>query len=260
MKSSSLNVLLQLFKRDFLAFRREFGTRFFDTCCLFFTNVIVFSYFMPDAGLSESYGPFLLIGAISSFGFFDVVGKVSTLISDMEGERTISYTLTLPVHAGTVFSYMGVFWGLSSALLSVLLFPLGKILLYTRFDLAAISYVRLIPMFITINLFFGFFSLWLASMIRGMGGIAGIFMRVINPLFMFGAYFYPWTSSLKLSPLIGYLSLLNPMVYVMEGMRAAALGQAGYLPYWICFIVLWGFIFACGFHATYRLKRRLDCV
>lgn len=260
MKIDSLHVFFQLIKRDLLAFRREFGGKFLDTFLLFFTNIVVFSYFMPETGLQSSYGPFLLIGAISSFGLFEVIGKTSTLISDIEGDRVISHTLTLPIRSEFVFSYFAVSWAITSAILCALLFPIGKILLYTRFDISAITYVRFIPMFVTINIFFGCFSLWLASMIRGMGGIGGIYMRVIVPLFMFGAYFYSWKMSYELSPLIAYISLINPMVYVMEGMRAAALGQEGYIPFWISFIALWGFIIALFLHAINRLKKRLDCI
>lgn len=253
-------ILLQFLRRDLLIFKREYPGKFFDTCFLFFTNVIVFSYFMPQAGLSSSYGPFLLIGAIASFGLFDVVGKVGVLVADIEGDKTISSWLIMPITSRALFLYIGVSWALSSALLSILLFPIGKLLLFDRFDLSLISIPKTFIMYITINLFFGFFSLWLTSMIRGIGGVSGIFMRFINPLFMFGAYFYSWKASYALSPVIGYISLFNPMVYVMEGMRAAAIGQTGYLPFWLSFGALWIFIIACALHGTSRLMKRLDCV
>jgi len=234
--------------------------KFIDTCILFFTNVIVFSYFMPQEGVKESYGPFLLVGSIASFGLIEIVGKVGLMMADIEGERTIAHTLILPVKSVFVFFYIAIFWALSSALLSIFLFPIGKLLLFTRFDLEAISYGRIIPMFITINVFFGFFALWLTSVVKGLSGINNLWMRFIGPMWMFGAYLYSWHSSFQLSPLIAYLSLINPMVYVMEGMHAASLGQEGYLPFWVCLLALWGFIIACFTHANHRLKKRLDCV
>ncbi|MBM3184388.1 MAG: hypothetical protein FJZ64_03690 [Chlamydiae bacterium] len=83
---------------------------------------------------------------------------------------------------------------------------------------------------------------------------------MINPIFMFGAYFYTWVSLEKLSPTFAWITLINPIVYVLEGMRSAALGQEGHLPFWVCFFSLWGFIFVFASHAIYKLKRRLDCV
>ncbi len=260
MNRTSLSVFAQLLRRDLVSMWREYPGKFFDTCLLFFTNVVIFSYFMPELGLKSDYGPFLLIGSIASFGLFEVINKVGTLIGDMEGDRTIAYTLTLPVTSVALFCYIAVFWALNSAALSILLFPVGKLLLFTRFDLSQIAYVRLILMFITTNLFFGFLSLWLASIFKGSNVLSSIYMRCINPLFMFGAYFYTWQVAFDLSPVIGYISLLNPMVYVMEGMRAAALGQGGYLPFWWSFFALWVFIIACAVHAIHLLRRRLDCL
>lgn len=260
MMPASFQVFSQLLKRDLLAFKREYLTKLFDTCCLFFTIVIVFCYFMPQEGVREGYASFFLIGAIASFGFVEIVGKVGTLMADLQGDCTLSHTLILPIRTEMVFIYIGLQWALTSALLSIFLFPFGKLLLFNGFDLSLISYPKLIYMFVTINLFFGYFALWLASVIKDVGGLTSLWLRYINPIWMFGAYFYSWQASYALSPVIGAITLINPMVYVMEGMRAATLGQAGYLPYWLCLIMLWGFIGACTWHAINRLKKRLDCV
>ncbi len=260
MNKLSLTVFIHLLKRDLLAFKREFGGKFFDTAFLFFTNVIVTAYLMTQEWVNPAYGPFILIGSIASFGLIEVVGKVGLMIADIDGERTISQILVFPIKAGMVFAYFGVFWAISSALLTIFLFPLGKILMYTRFDLSKISYIRLIPMFIIANLFYGFFSLWITSLLKGISSLSSIWMRAINPMWMFGAYFYSWEGAYALSHVVGYASLINPMVYIMEGMRAAALGQAGYLPYWICILMVAIFTVVLGLHAIHRLKKRLDCV
>lgn len=260
MTNSSFQVFFQLLRRDLLAFKREFPGTFFDTAFIFFTNVVVSAYFMAQQWVDPQFGPFILVGAIASFGLINVVGKVSILIADIDGERTISQLLVFPIRSEWVFAYFAIFWAISSSLLTVLLFPLGKILMYSRFNLEAISYIRLIPMYLAANLFYGFFALWLASLMKSIRGVNSIWMRAINPMWMFGAYFYSWHAAYTLSPAIGYASLINPMVYIMEGMRAAALGQKGYLPYWICLLMVLGFTLVLGLHAIKRLKKRLDCV
>lgn len=255
-----MHVFFQLLRRDLTIFKRDYWTKFFDMVVVFANNVLIFGYFMSGEGLSASYGPFLLIAAIGSFGLIEIVGKVGLLLSDMEGERAITQLLIMPIRAELVFIYMAIFWAISSAVLSVLLFPVGKVLLWTRFDLAAISYVRLIPIFLTSSLFFGAFALWLSSIIPGMSSLNTLWLRYVVPLWMFGTYFFSWETAYQLNPVIGIVLLFNPIVYVIEGMRAAALGQAGYLPYWVSLLALWGFIFACTTHAIRRLKRILDCV
>ncbi len=260
MNKQSAHVFFQLLYRDLLIFKRDYWNKFCDMVIVFAVNVLIFGYFMSGEGLSASFGPFLLIAAIGSFGLIEIVGKVALLLSDIEGERAITQLLIMPIRSEWVFIYMGVFWAITSALLSVLLFPVGKLLLWTRFDLAAISYIRLIPLFLTSNLFFGAFALWLSSIIPGMSSLSTLWLRYIVPLWMFGTYFFSWETAYQLNPVIGIILLFNPIVYVIEGMRASTLGQAGYLPYWISLLVLWGFIFACTLHAIKRLKRTLDCL
>ena len=254
------NIFFQLLKRDLAIFRRDYWSKFFDMFVIFANNVLIFSYFMKGEGLSDSYGPFLLIAAIGSFGLIEVVGKVALFLSDMENEKAISQILIMPIRAAGVFIYIALFWAISSSMLAALLFPIGKLLLWNRFDLTLISYTRLIPIFLTSSLFFGSFALWLSSVIPGLTNLNTLWLRYIVPLWMFGAYFFSWKTAYELHPTIGTILLFNPMVYVMEGMRAASLGQEGYLPYWVSLIALWGFIFACMTHAIKRLKKRLDCV
>lgn len=227
---------------------------------VFATNVIIFGYFMGGQGLSESFGPFLLIAAIGSFGLIEVVGKVALFLSDLEGEKAISQILIMPIKSHWVFLYMGIFWALSSAFLAILLFPMGKLLLWSRFDLSAISYLRLIPIFLSGSVFFGVFALWLSSMISSLSSLNTLWLRYVVPLWMFGTYFFSWRGAYEVNPLFGVILLLNPIVYVIEGMRAAALGNAGYIPYWISLLALWVFIFLCATHAIKRLKKRLDCI
>lgn len=260
MFKGTLGVFLSLLRRDLLIFRREVFNKFIDTFFLLATNIVIFAYFMPKMGVGKDYGSFLLIGAIASYGFFDVVGRVTNMIGDISGDRQISYTLILPLSSNAVFCYIATYWALNSALLTLMLFPIGKLILLDKFDLSLISWPRLFLIYITIHLFFGFFSLWLVAVIKQLAAISRIWLRVINPIFMFGGYFYTWNSVYQVSPVIGYISLINPMVYVMEGMRAAALGQQGFLPFWASFSALWFFIIVCGLDAIRKLKKRLDCV
>lgn len=257
---TTLAIFSQLMRKDLLQFARTYKSKLFDTGFLFFTNVIVFAYFLPQQGLQSSYGPFIMIGAIASFGLFDVVGYVSELIFDIEGPCAISYTLAMPIPSWVVFLQIAVRWAVQSFLLVIPLFFVGKLLLWNHLNLSGIHWPLLILMYISINCFFGVFGLWIASLIKTMGNLSHLFLRFVNPIFMFGAYFYTWHASYQLAHWIGCVILINPMVYVMEGMRAAALGQAGYLPFWLCFFAVWAYILVLGTHAILRLQKRLDCI
>ncbi len=255
-----MKTLLYLFYRDLIGFKREFFSKLFDTSFLLLTNLIVFGYFLPQTGVGNTFGAFMLVSAISVFGFFDLVGRVGSFIGDMEGDKTISYQLTLPLPSYMVFLHIAGCWAMRSALISFFIIPIGKLILMENFTLGNISIVKLIPMFITVNLFHGIFGLWLASILKKVGQLSYIWIRVVNPLVMFGGYFYAWHTIYDYSETSAYFMLINPLLYAMEGMRDAILGGNHFLPYPLCLIALWIFSTFFGWNAVRRLQKRLDCV
>ena len=255
-----LSVVGQLIRRDLRVFKEEFWGKLIDTAILLFTTVTIFTYFLPSYGLASDYGPFIFIGVVAGFGFFEVIGKVSLMIADLEGDRTILYTLSLPIPSWLVFVYIAVSWALVASIIALLMFPLGKLVLLSQFDLGKINWLKLLAIFLAGNLFFGFFALWLASVLKKMGSISHLFVRVVNPMYSFGGWLYSWESVYKISPAIGYAHLVNPLLYVMEGMRAATLGQEGYLPFWFSLVGISAFTALFGWDAVRRLQKRLDCV
>ena len=62
------------------------------------------------------------------------------------------------------------------------------------------------------------------------------------------------------APALAYANLANPLLYPMEGMRAAIVGQEGFINYWLCLaaiILCSGILIALS---LWLFKKRLDCV
>lgn len=253
-------VLIQLFKRDFLSLRRLFPSKFFDTFIFFLTNALVWGYITPQQATSNTYGTFLIVGSIGIFGLIEVVAQVSLFISDLEGKKTISSLLILPIQANTLLAYRAFFWAITSGMLSFLLFPIGKLLLFSQFNLENISYFKTLLIFITANLFYGFFALWVASLVKKLHSIEWLWARIIGPMWMFGAFYYSWNALAKLSYPLALFNLLNPLVFIMEALRSAVLGPSGYLPFWPSLGIVWVWIIGCGWQGIRSLKKRLDTV
>lgn len=251
--------LYYLLQRDLKVFKTMFWGKVIDSCIFLFTIVITFEYFLPQYGLTDGYGSFIVSGVIVGYGFYEIIGRVTGLIWDIEGAQTITYPLMLPVTSEIIFFYLGLSYAIFSSIFGLILFPLGKIALGNGFNLRIINYYQLIPIFLLSNLFFGFFALWIGSLAKKSTS-GDLFARVVNPLYSLGGYFYAWESVYNISPIAGYINLINPLIYVMEGMRAAMLGQKGFLPYWFSFTMLFLFTSFFAWDAIRRLKRRLDCV
>ncbi|NGX31706.1 MAG: hypothetical protein K940chlam8_01082 [Chlamydiae bacterium] len=255
-----INTFLQILKKDILQSTRDYFSKLFDMGLVFTTNALVFAYFVPMMGSSSSYGPFIVVGAICTFPLFSAIGRAAEMIMDLQADRTITHTLILPIKPSLVFFEIVTNWTLNSIMLSLPLFVFAKIILVNKFLFSQIHFFQLIMMMLAAHFFFAFLSLFLSSIIKGMKNMGSIYFRYINPMFMFGCYFFSWEGSFKLSKVIGYLVLINPMTYVLEGTRAAIMGQSGYINVWICFFMLC-FFNALLFGFTVRnLKKRTDCV
>lgn len=257
---TSLQCFGQLVRKELTLFVHAYPGKFVDNLIIVMTFVVVFGFFMPQFGLQSGYSAFITMGMIASTGFWDIIQRVSDLIGDITGDRKISYLLTLPLPASMVFSSIAVGWALCSALLSISFLPVAKLVLGSAWPLRDINFLGLVLMFPTINLFFGFFALWLSALIKSSQGISMIWIRVVTPLYTFGGFWYPWKTMYDISPILGIVNLANPLVHVMDGIRAVTLGQQGFLSWPVSLLVLWAFTAFCGWDATRRLKRTLDCV
>jgi len=56
-----------------------------------------------------------------------------------------------------------------------------------------------------------------------------MFSIIIAPMLMFGCAYYPWRG-LDHVPAMKYLVLINPLVYVAEGMRGAITPDVPHMP------------------------------
>lgn len=251
-------IFFQLIRRDLKIFVKDYPGKFLDILITFVFWVLIFGYFIPEA--VEGYGLFIMVGAVSSFGIFNIIGQSGVLINDIQGDRTVSYLLTLPISSNIVFLYRATSWAIQSFFITLPLYVFGKVLFWTQLDLSQIMWVKMFIAIVTSNLFFGFFSLWLVSVLYKVIDLNRVYFRFINPLFLMGCYFYSWKSVFEISNWIGYVSLVDPFCYIMEISRATVLGQEGYIPFWTSFFSIWAFIIVLGMHSNRRLKRILDCL
>lgn len=256
----SLPVALTLLKKDLLAYMRKFVSAYIDMIFLLAALIIVFGYFMPELNSGESFGLFLFVGAVISLGLFQVTERVGTLIADIQGDRTISYLITMPMPSSATIAYHAVVWAIMSAITGLTIIPIGKLVLWNQFDLSHFHFGKFFLIFIASNLFFGFFALFLSSVIKSLSSLSTLYLRILNPMYMFGAYFYKWYDLEKISPFFAKCTLLVPMTYILEGGRAAAFGQKGYLDYWTCLGMIVALTIVLGTFGIKILKKRLDCV
>ncbi len=250
----------QIVYREIIVFIKIIRSKFIDLIIMLTTNVLVFTYLMPYFGLKTGYGAFLIAGLIPVIGLFEVMPRTNQMIVDISGNKKISYILTLPLPTILSLAAIPIGWAACGSIFTILILPIGKLMLLKKFDLSNFSYLKFFLSFFSINILLAFFAYWITSLIKGMQYFAWIWSRIVNPIFMLGGYFYTWKAVYAASHAAGLLNLINPLIYSTEAVRSAIFGSAKYLPFWLSLSAIWVFILVFAFFSIKRIKKRLDCV
>lgn len=226
------------------------------------TGSIVFisAYILPTVGLTASYGAFMAISAIVSSSFWDAWGVTAQFVSDLESNQVVLYYVTLPYKATLFFVKQIIFYALRAMGPSLLMIPIGKLILLDKLDLASIHVGKFIAGFLVMNIFCATLSLLMTSLVPGMYAIDSVATRFLFPMWFFGGSQFSWHTLHTVSSTMSYITLANPFLYANEIMRGAAMGPEGYLPFWACISALLLFSVVFGWLGTRRLLRQLDCV
>lgn len=257
---SYLKLFWQLLKADLLVFKQTIIGETINTFVWVFSTLVVATYIFPQLGMTKAYGAFYAVGIIASCSFWTIWESVSIFIADIQGDSTISYPLTLPLPSWLVVVKFASRYSIRAAIFSAMILPLCKLLLLDRLDLSNLSYFKFVAIFLVINFFIGFFSIFVSSIVKDMNHINQVGIRILFPMWFFGGTQFSWETIYSLSPRLAYMIFLNPLLYASEGIHAAVLGQKGYIPFWICIVMLWIFTIISGWLGIAKLKKRLDFV
>ncbi len=260
MELSHLYVFKQMLFTDMVLVRRGFKDKVINLTIWFATQLIVFAYLMPYLGFPIKYIGFFLASLAASGGLFEVFPSAVTLVADMEGDKIIEYNFTLPVPSWMVLLKMIVYYSVNAAIQMCFVLPFGLLISWGKVDITTISFVKYGLLFIATSMFYGSFTLLVASRIKSMLSIGSGWMRFVYPIWFLGCFQFSWQALYSWSPFFAYVNLLNPMVYVMEGTRAAILGQQNFLNYWLCLIMTLFFSVFYAWWSIKKLKKRLDFV
>ncbi|MBA3954934.1 hypothetical protein H0X48_06455 [Candidatus Dependentiae bacterium] len=254
-----LSTFIWLLKADISVFKKEYVGKVIDTGIWVIINIVITSYILPSLGIPSSFGLLLVAGLVASAGLMEVYPNTMSLAADLKGDQTITYSLTLPLPSWLVPIKIATYFALTAASIGIWVLPLAKLLLFNQLSLAAVSWSKLALIFLLSNMFSGVFALFLGTMIKDIA-TDHTWMRFVFPLWFLGGFQFTWQALYAFSPVLAYLDLLNPFLWIMEGTRISILGQEGNLPFGLCILALVLFIFIIGYMGISRLRKKLDFV
>jgi len=261
-KISYLQTLKYLFLRSVKITTPGLKDKMINSLIWSMLNIIIFAYVMPSIGLEKNFASFIVATMPMSCAFFTSINSIYALLTDVTSDgSSLTYELILPVPQWMIFTKYA-FENMYQALaVSILIVPVGKLLLWNDFSLQYFSFLKFYLLLAVCSLFFGFFSIFITSLCKDIySGLDNVWIRIIFPMWFLGGFQFPWKTLYSISPPFAYLNLLNPLVYALEGGRAAALNPELSLPYWYCIAALVIFSGIFGYVGIQNLKKRLDCL
>jgi ABC-2 type transport system permease protein len=234
---------LGLMQRDFRVLTREivpFLIRIAMNPLLF---LFVFTFVMPHmagganmsptAGMAATggggFGTVLLPGLMAVAIMFSGIAAVALPLAQEFGvTREIDDRVMCPLPIGAVAIEKIVFSAIQSIFAAAVVFPLAYFIPSTPVIAHVSSWWFLIAVLILASLLAGALGLTIGTFVQPKQ-IGLIFGVVIMPITFLGCVYYPWAALTSIKWLqIGVL--INPIVYITEGLRAALTPTIGHMP------------------------------
>jgi ABC-2 type transport system permease protein len=214
-------VFMAILLRDVTVARRELPYFLLRTTLQPLMFVIVFGFILPKMGMvAGNYSAAMLPGIIAlSLALSAVQSVALPMVQDFGFTKEIEDRLLAPVAMQLVAIekiVAGVIQGIVAALFVL---PISRLIMGPIPGLTFAHFGLLLAITILGGAAFSALGLFLGTGIAPQQ-IGLMFSVIVAPMIMFGCAYYPWRG-LDAVPVMKYAVLINPLVYVAEGMRAA---------------------------------------
>jgi ABC-2 type transport system permease protein len=223
--------------------------------------VFVFTYVFPKIGQgvggqnAERFSTILIAGVVGLAILFQGLQAVALpLVQEFGVSKEIEDRVLAPLPTRLVGVQKIVTGMLQGLFAAVLVFPIAAIVPATPVHLAVDW-----PVLITLAPLAG----WVAAALGLVLGtrvqpfqVPALFALIVLPLTFLGATYYSW-STLTPIPWLKTLVLVNPLVYMTEGFRAALVSSVPHMPLVAIYLALVGFAAALTWVGVVGFERRV---
>ncbi len=219
--------LMGLWARDLTVLRREWLPFILRVVANPLLTVFVFTYVLPKSGQAlptapgaGSFATVLVPGLVAVAMMFTAISAVALPLSvELGGTREIEDRVLAPIPLGTVPFAKVAFGAFQGILAGAAIFPILLVLPATEVAVRVGSWPMLFLMLGLASWTGAALGLFLGTAIRPQQ-IGLMFAIVLTPMTFLGCVYYPW-ASLAPMPWLQIGVLINPLVYMTEGLRVA---------------------------------------
>ncbi len=222
-----------------------------------------FAYFAPNTYMLGDNTTVLMISLLSGNLLLLMLNLAFNIISPMLFDREQTHFIDYQIRHLQPYAFLAqqiLFTTFFSFLLVLPFFPISKLLLWHTLDLSQTSWPLLITLLLCATLCCSTYTMLAVCAMSNIQQIKTFWVRVSIPLFVLGGFWAPWHTIYETSNLLGYLMLLNPFMYVTEGLRRTITGSQNYFSAWICIGMLICFSLSFFISSCYFFKQQMDPV
>jgi ABC-2 type transport system permease protein len=229
--------------------------------------VFVFSYVLPTIGAANAitttapagaFATILVPGLVAmSMNFQGIQAAALPLVSELSFTNEIEDRVLAPIPVWAVATEKIVAGSIQALLAAIIVFPI--VVTVHAPGHAPSVHVSNWPLFL--------FVLVMAALLASASGlflgtvvnprkISVLFAVVVIPVTFLGCVYYPW-AELHSIRWLQILVLLNPLVYMSEGLRASLTPAVPHMPTWAYSLALLGGVVAIGALALRTFTKRI---
>jgi ABC-2 type transport system permease protein len=249
--------------RDARVLVREFVSFLLRTVMNPLLFTFVFTYVLPKTGGAFVPGPggltfatILLPGLVAVAIFFQGIAAVALpLAIELGSTREIEDRVMAPLPV-TLVGLEKVAWSaVQSIVAAAMVFPMVILISAEPVHVHVASWPILIAVVLLASFVAGFLGLLLGTIVKPRQ-IGLIFSLVVVPITFLGCVYYPW-ERLGSIRWLQIVTLVNPLVYVSEGLRAALTPNVPHMPTPVIFGALIALTTIFGFLSVASFRRRV---
>lgn len=237
MKKTS-DIFWTMVKRDLVIQIRDWPEFVFRVAMLPFVLILTYGYILPKIGILPSNFPQKMFPGMVGMSLLvtGIHGTAVPLSMDFNNSREIEDRLQAPVSVKiTAFSKMLV--GIIESWIGALLvLPISLVFMgqFININLSISKSFVLLLVILLSSITSATLGLLVGTIVKPMQ-IAAMFPGFLMPVIFSGAIFFSW-NDLKPTPIIQYLYLINPLVYINEALRYLMVPEVKSMPFWISII------------------------
>lgn len=229
--------------------------------------VFIFTYVFPKigqafrvapqaSGATISFATILVPGLVGVAMVFQGISAVALpLVNEFGRTREIEDRVMAPVPVWFVGAEKIVFGAIQATLAALIVFPLVILVPSTPVSIHVSNWPLLVVMILLASLVSGALGLVIGTTFKPQQ-IPLIFSIIVIPTTFLGAVYYPWA---RLAPIkwLQIFVLINPLVYMSEGLRTALTPELPHMSPWAFLLALLGALGLLGFLGLRSFVRRV---